>query len=184
MAGKHEPESKGSFYLSLATATLRAGLVIAAVVLGIVVLSRAFPSAETGGQGQPQSQPSPVIPTTVPPESPTAGPSPVVESPVPTESPEVAGVQIQVQNGTNETGLAATSAEQLEELGYVVESVGNAARNYEQSTLFYRKDSQVEAEHLNATYFGGAALLERKQGEENPDIRIIVVLGLDFTPPE
>lgn len=177
MAGRHEPESKGSFYLSVATATLRAGLVIAAVVLGIVVLSKAFPSADTGGE-TPQGQPSPVIPTTAPPESPTAGPSPDVPSPE--ESPEVAGVAIQVQNGTNETGFAAESAEQLEGLGYVVESVGNAARNYEQSTLFFRRDSRAEAEHLNATFFGGTAAMERIQGDQNPDIRIIVVLGLDF----
>lgn len=182
MTGKHEPESKGSFYLSLATATLRAGLVIAAIVLGIVVLSKAFPSADTGGE-TPSAQPSPVIPTTSPTEEPIVGPSPV-ETPDPTESPEVTGVAIQVQNGTNETGLAAETAEQLEGLGYVVEGVGNAARNYEQSTLFFRRDSRAEAEHLNTTFFEGAAALERKQGDQNPDIRIIVVLGLDFPAAE
>ena len=182
MAGKHEPESKGSFYLSLTTATLRAGLVVAAVVLGIFVLSKAFP---TGGQVADGSQePGAGIeeeaPAETPPEEEEEAPPPEEEEPAPERSPDVEGVALQVQNGTGVTGLAAATSEDLESLGYSIDSVGNAARSYEETTLFFRGGSRPEARHLRDTFFKGRAQLERMQAEQNGNIRIVVVLGQDF----
>ncbi|HEX6261559.1 MAG TPA: LytR C-terminal domain-containing protein [Actinomycetota bacterium] len=181
MAGKHEPDAKRSFYLSLATATLRAGLVIAAVVLGIFVLSRAFPGAGDESQG-----PGPVT---------TDG---AEESPGPEESPqedgggggggggqapqEVAlrGVTVNVQNGTGVTGLAADTAEELRGLGLRIREIGDAARHFDVTTLYFAQGSRPEAEELNATFFNGEANVQRMPAELEDDVQISVVLGQDY----
>lgn len=172
MDPKHEPRSKASFYGSLATAVLRAGLVIAAVILGVVVLTKAFPTpaAPTG---------IPQVPDTVVPQ-PTESPNPLEEpSPQPLPSPEVAGVTVQVLNGTAQSGLAAETAELLENEGYNVLTVANAATDYEITTLFYQDDSKLEARNLRQTFFPGA-VLERAPPQLNQDVRITIVLGADY----
>ena len=52
MTGRHQPPSNRSFYLSLATSTLRAAIVIALVV-GIVVINSAFPESGVSGGTSP-----------------------------------------------------------------------------------------------------------------------------------
>lgn len=184
MAGKHEPDAKGSFYLSLATATLRAGLVIAAVVLGVFVLTRAFPEADEAPQGAP---------------GPTATDDGGEESPPVEESPDgggggggggggqpsgeevnLRGVTVRVQNGTNATGLAAETAEQLGELGLRIREIGNAARNYEVTTLFFAQGSRPEADALNESFFDGAADVQRMPADLQADVQVNVVLGQDY----
>ncbi len=90
---------------------------------------------------------------------------------------------VKVLNGTDETGLAQTVSETLAELGYKVRDPDNAARNYDQTTLFFAKGSRREAQNLRDTTFPGAAL-ERKPEEQEPRTRIIVVLGFDFLQSE
>ncbi|HEV8681853.1 MAG TPA: LytR C-terminal domain-containing protein [Actinomycetota bacterium] len=175
MNGKHEPPSRATFYLSLATGALRAALVAAALVVGVFVLSRAFPQTEAP---TPQATGAPTTPptdteTTTPPEE----TSPPPEQP----SPDVEGVRLAVVNGTSETGLAASTAQTLKELGYRVddEDVGNALSTYEVTILFYRDDSRREAKHLRDTVFKGANL-EPAPASLNPDVRITVALGDDW----
>jgi len=179
VAGRHEPDAKGSFYLSLATATLRAGLVIAAVVLGIFVLSKAFPTG--ADDGSPQGSPGPIATTEgespAPEESPTENGG---EQPPPEEEVNLRGVAVQVQNGTNATGLAAETAEDLRELGLRIREIGNAERNYDVTTLFFAQGSRPQAEELNRQFFDGAAEVERMPANIQTDIEIIVVLGQDF----
>jgi hypothetical protein len=175
LTGKHEPPSTATFYVSLATATLRAALVVAALVVGLFVLSRAFPQEET-----PAPQATGGGPTTPTETTPPAGEetTPPPEAP----SPDVQGVRLAVLNGTTETGLAASTAEQLKELGYRVDKddIGDAAaKPYEVTTLFFRNDSRLEARHLRDTVFKGARL-ERATDQLNPDVRITVVVGLDW----
>ena len=179
MAGRHEPDAKGSFYLSLATATLRAGLVIAAVVLGIFVLSRAFP---TSGEGSPQGSPGPIA-TTDDEESPAPEESPEENGgggQPPAEEVNLRGVAVQVQNGTNATGLAAETAEELRELGLRIREIGNAERNYDVTTLFFAQGSRPQADELNRQFFDGAAEVERMPANIQQDFEIIVVLGQDY----
>jgi hypothetical protein len=178
LTGKHEPPSGATFYISLATATLRAGLIVVALAIGVFVLSRAFPETQSP---TPQSTGTPIVPS-----SPESSPSPEDEtpSPSPPASPEVEGVRLAVLNGTSETGLAASAAQDLRARGYRVddEDVGNAQGTYKITTLFFRRDSRLEAQHLRNTVFEGARL-ERAPAElveENPGIRIIVALGQDW----
>lgn len=179
MSGSHEPESRSGFYFSVTTAVLRAGLVIAAVVLGVFVLTKAFPEEGTNGQTQipVTSSPSPDVtssPTTV---TPTTSPG-QTQSPAAPVSLE--GVTVQVLNGTNEDGLAASTAQNLEQLGVKISGVGNAARTYPITTLFFRpSDSQPIAEALAQAEFPGAKL-EPATNNLEPDVQVTVVLGDDY----
>lgn len=179
MSGSHEPESRSGFYFSVTTAVLRAGLVIAAVVLGVFVLTKAFPEEGTDAQTQipVTSSPSPGVtssPTTV---SPTTSPG-QAQSPAAPVSLE--GVTVQVLNGTNEDGLAASTAQNLEQLGVKISGVGNAARTYPITTLFFRpSDSQPIAEALATAEFPGAKL-EPATNNLEPDVQVTVVLGDDY----
>jgi hypothetical protein len=175
LTGKHEPPSGATFYLSLATATLRAGLVVAALAIGVFVLSRAFPEAESPTA---QSTNGPIAPS-----SPTTSPSPSpATSPSPQASPEVEGVRLAVLNGTSETGLASAAAQDLRALGYRVddEDVGDALdKPYEVTKIFFRPNSRLEAQHLRNTVFKGADL-EPADDQVEAGVRITVVLGLDW----
>jgi hypothetical protein len=171
--GKHEPPTRNTFYLSLATATLRAALVATALVVGLFVLSRAFPQAEA-----PTPQATAV--TTTPPQETT--PPPEETTPPPEQpSPPVQGVRLAVLNGTSETGLAAATVDQLKDLGYRVDrdNIGNAQSTYDVTTLFYRNDSRLAARHLRDTVFEGAKL-ERANDQLDPDVQITVALGQDW----
>jgi hypothetical protein len=176
LTGKHEPPSTTTFYVSLATATLRAALVVGALVVGLFVLSRAFPQEQT-----PTPQATGGAPTTPPTE--TTPPTDEGTTPPPNQpSPDVQGVRLAVLNGTTETGLAASTAERLKDLGYRVDEddIGDAAaKPYEVTTLFFRNDSRLEARHLRDTVFKGAKL-ERATDQLNPDVRITVVVGVDW----
>ena len=176
MTGKHEPPFSTTLF-RLATATLRAALVAAALVVGLFVLSRAFPQQETpvpqatGGGGPPTTPPQ----ETSPPSD--QGTTPAPDKP----SPDVEGVRLAVLNGTSETGLAAATVDRLKERGYRVdgEDIGNAQSSYEVTTLFFRRDSRLEARHLRDTVFEGAKLEPATAGLD-PDVRITVALGQDW----
>ncbi|MGH2683186.1 MAG: LytR C-terminal domain-containing protein [Actinomycetota bacterium] len=175
MNGKHEPPTRTTFYVSLATGALRAALVVTALVVGLFVLSRAFPQTEAP---VPQSTGAPTTPT----QEPTTPPGEETTPPPEQPSPDVRGVRLAVLNGTTETGLAATTAQRLKQLGYRVddEDIGDAqAKPYEVTTLFFRNDSRLEARHLRDTVFAGAKL-ERATGQLDPDVQITVVVGLDW----
>lgn len=178
MQGKHEPATKRSFYYSLATATLRGILVIAAVVLGVFVLSKAFP---TGGEipAAPEAAPGSPQPDQQPGASPTASPVPEQEP-----SPPVEGVVVEILNGTDVGGLAAETAEMLANRGYTTgeDLVGDAASKPEEQTtiLFRRRPNRAAAEHLQETVFPTAVLESAPRHDENPDIQITVILGTDY----
>jgi hypothetical protein len=182
VSGRHEPGSRSGFYISVTTAVLRAGLVIAAVVLGVFVLTRAFPEGGTEAQTRAPAAPtsSPTAMTTPPPvtASPTTSPGVAAESPAAPVSLD--GVTVQVLNGTNEDGLAAATAQDLEQLGVKILGVGNAARTYPITTLFFRpSDSQPIADALAQAKFAGAKL-EPASNNLEPDVQVTVVLGEDF----
>ena len=169
MAGKHEPPTKRSYYVSLATSTLKVGIIAAVVVLGVLVLRNAFPEDTGVGVVSPTTSPTAT--------SPTDGPSP---SPTPTVSPEVEGVVVQVLNGTTTTGLAAQVSQILRDAGYTLKTPGNAP-NTETTTIYHQAGSEVDAEHMRERFFAGATL-EPAPPSVPADVEIQVVVGTDFTP--
>lgn len=177
MSGRHEPGSSRSFYFSVATAGLRAVLVIAAVVLGVFVLSKAFPTGEapTGGGVTVPTMTEEPQPTEEPTQEPSPGP-PAQTQPC----PKPRGITVQVLNGTNTTGLAAATAEDLKGLGYKIpaENVGNAQRNYTRTQIFFQQGFRRAAQCMRDEVFP-TAKAERAPGNLDPNINLTVVVGED-----
>ena len=154
------------------TGAVRGVLVVIAVVVGVIVLSRAFPdSAPAAGletpAGQGAQQPSDGESSTTPATTaPPAGPR------------QVPGVIVQILNGTDESGLAGETKQQLEPFGYQVIEVGNANKTYKRTTLFYRPDSQAQAQQLITDFFPGAKL-EEATNNLNPEVQVTIVVGVD-----
>lgn len=161
----------------MGTATLRAGLIVAAVILSLFVLTKAFPNDTAADVTEPTPN------QTVSP--PPASPPPDEEPPPAEDVPDrVAKVTVQVLNGTDETGLAASVAQDLNRIGYKVdpddtEAVANSRRPYDRTTIFFRKDSRLEAAALRDAIFQRATL-ERRAGNLSGDFRVTIVLGADF----
>jgi hypothetical protein len=176
LAGRHEPSSNESFYLSMATAALRGVLVVAAVLLGVFVLSRAFPS---GGDAAPVAPEE--APTTPPPTSPPAtgdqggggggGAQP--------EEHDPSEFQIQILNGTDVSGLAADTQAMLEEEGYRVPSVSDAPdKPVERTTITYKRRFRADAEVLGQQFFPDAQL---ESAAPDADADITITLGVDYS---
>ncbi|MDQ3991234.1 MAG: LytR C-terminal domain-containing protein [Actinomycetota bacterium] len=179
MGGAHEPTSGPAALIFMGTAALRGLLVVLAVVLGVFVLVKGFPS---GAGPAPTAPTSPTEEPVTPQDTGQETMSPE-EPEDPARTPVVIGVTVEVLNGTLTTGLAGSTAEQLDALGYDVVTVGDASQRYETTTLFWRRDrgaqSRVEADHLRDTMFTMAEL-ERAPEGSNPDIQIRIVLGEDY----
>lgn len=170
MAGKHEPSSGGSFYLSLATAALRFVLVIAALALGVFVLSKAFPSGDEAAPITPTQPASPAAETTPPPEVTTEPEAPATHEP--------GEIALQVLNGTDIGGLAADAAEILETDGYDVQTVDDAqSKPYEITEIFFKRAFEADATILRDQYFAGAELQDTAPDAQ---ISITIILGEDY----
>jgi hypothetical protein len=171
LAGRHEPSSGGSFYLSLATAALRAILVVAALALGIFVLSRAFPSGE---EAAPVTPGGPA--TTAPPAE--TSPPPEQTTPDAPQTHEPSEVSIQVLNGTDVAGLGAETAEVLEAEGYDVPTIEDAQNKpYEVTEIFFKRQFEADAQALRDRFFPGAEL---QNTAPDAAVSITVILGLDY----
>jgi hypothetical protein len=171
LAGKHEPSSGGSFYLSLATAALRFVLVVAALALGVFVLSKAFPTdgaASPIGPSQPSSPAA--TETTSPPE--------VTTEPEEQVTHEPSEIRLQVLNGTDVAGLASDAAEVLEADGYDVATVDDApSKPYAVTEIFFKRAFEADAGVLRDQYFQGAELQDTAPDAQ---VSITVILGEDY----
>lgn len=191
MSGRHEPPSKRSFYFSLATSTLRAVIVIALVVGGIVVINQAFPGTSSGGGSIPDGGGGLVTG----PSGATGGSGPSGPTgPGVTggdggggtqEEPLLVGMNVAVRNGTGVLGLAADTAAKLEE-DYQVNAiqVDDAPATVSVTTIYYRSNSsQDEAELLARQFFKKIdpeiAKLQGGGGVDK-DVEIAIYLGTDY----
>jgi hypothetical protein len=156
VSAKHEPSSSTTFWVSLSTSVIRGALVVAAVVLGLFVASRAFPTSDEA--------PTPPIVET------DEEQTPVEEEPPgqggggngqqqPQEPADPAGVKVSVLNGTGITNLAACVAEEVvEPLDYRVTKVDDATSDYEVTTISYRRTLEANARQLRQETFPDAVL--------------------------
>ena len=160
MSGRHEPSSPATFWISLSTAVLRAGLVVAAVVLGIFVLSKAFPTADeepppVAGTGAPETTET----ETGDAETPDGGGG--GQGTQPPGTPDVQGIEVAVLNGAGITDLASCVADEVvRRLGFRVneDDIGNADSEYEVTTIFFTKKFRDAAEFLRDEGFPDADL--------------------------
>ena len=186
MSGKHQPSNNRSFYLSLATSTLRAAIVIALVVGGIVVINSAFPESGVGGAPPSGS-------TTPSPTGPTGGTDGITGGTGgPTGGtgdtgavPDVVELPVAVRNGTSESGLAGDTARKMEDkLGVNPIQVDDAPSPVSVTTIYYRgADNQDEAEYLASEFFKKIdpkiARLEAGGGVDR-DVQVAIYLGTDY----
>jgi LytR cell envelope-related transcriptional attenuator len=173
LGGKHEPPTHKSFYISLATSTVRAVLLAVAVVLGVVGITNAFPE----GGDSPITTP----PTAAENPSPTSSPSPPT-SPSPQQSPRPPrNVTVQVLNGSGITGQAADVSQILEDAGYKTNDPGDGAHRAK-TVIFYQAGSQPEAVALRDDFFEGAQIKPATQAAAS-DADLTVILGEDGPAP-
>ena len=171
MAGRHEPPSQATFYLSLATAALRGLLVVGAIALGLFVLSKGFPTGDSAPASTPPQEETTL---TTDPTSPAPTDQPTRNVPQPLDASEIT---LQVLNGTDQTGLAAETAEMLEEAGYQISTIGDAATSYPVTTLFYKPKRKVDAQILQGQFFPSAKL---EVADEDVKVDITVNIGDDY----
>ncbi len=122
----------------MATSTLRALILAALVVLGIVGLTKLFPQNESlgiTGAGAPGSKVS---------SSPSATAS-VSSTPTSRRKAKVKGVVVLVLNGTTRKGLAAEVSRTLANAGYKPKVPGNS-KSTRRTIVYYRTDSLPEAQ--------------------------------------
>lgn len=180
MTGRHEPGSNRSFYLSVATSTLRLLITAALVLGGVTLINQAFPESPSGSGGGGAS--------------PTASTPPAEESPSPSASPtesqapipSLSGIRIIVLNGTSVQGLAATASDALvERFGVVAATPGNTASRVNQTEVYYRTaDLEDEAQYLVLQYFKELNVRVQELPPNTPgvpgNVDIAVYLGTDF----
>lgn len=147
---------------------MRAIILAAAVVVGLVGLTKAFPEGGSapftpaaGGGGQTVS-PSPSV-------SPTSSPSPTV-------TPRVDGVVVQVLNGSGVDFLAAKYTNRIKRLGYTVNDPDNANRT-PTTIVYFQAGFQPEAEFLKTRCFGTEASVRRATQAAASDADLTVILG-------
>jgi hypothetical protein len=178
MGGKHEPPTRRSLYISVATSTLRAAIVIALVVGGVVLIDRAFPSSEGALGGGATTTAPPTTPSvTTTPGTQTGGGQP--------EQPQLAGLNVAVRNGAGVTGLAADTAARLEHRFQVnAIQIDDAPTSVAVTTVYYRREANKdEAQFLAERFFKGLQVevlpLEAGSGVDK-DVQIAVYLGTDY----
>ncbi len=110
----------------------------------------------------------------------TPEPAPGTTPPPAAEAPEpvpAADVPVAVYNGSGTSGLAATTATELEEQGFPVETTGNAdSRDYEVTEIRYAAGDEALAATLAATIPGALSV----ESEEPASGTLHLVLGADF----
>jgi hypothetical protein len=161
----------------VATSTLRAVILVAAVVLGIFGITKAFPDNGTQALAPPPGQttgPESPSPSTSTSTSPRARPS----TPAPSRKPRIKGVVVLVLNGSGKTGQASLTAQTLQNAGYTVRPPGNSP-HISKTTVYYAPDAKIDAQGLLDRYFPGAEL-KPAPSDLASGVDVEVVLGEDF----
>jgi hypothetical protein len=159
---------------SVRASALRGILVVAAVVLGSVILANAFPDS-TGPRGAVAQTQSPS-----PEPSESNSPSP----PKPNKPKcQVENVKVAVDNGTDVTGLAAATAETLQAKGYTPVEIGDAPDKPVETTIlnYVGPQGKVEAKCLAKKIFKGALLRPLPEGTGLPVLtQVAIYIGEDY----
>jgi hypothetical protein len=171
VTGKHEPPTNRSFYLDVATSTLRALILAGLVIFGILGLTKLFPVNTSLGvtPAATQGSKSPTV-------SPTNSPTP---SPGATRKPRAKSkVTIQVMNGTSRAFFGAQMTSVLKDEGYKTVEPGTYRPQVATTIIYYQPDFLPEAQRLKRQRFQSAAL-KPAPATLDSNIDIQVILGQD-----
>jgi hypothetical protein len=161
----------------MGTSTLRGILLVAAVLIGVLMISRAFASDATAlllPVGSTAS-PSPSVSS-----SPSVSPSPNA-SPKLTKKTAVKGVPIQILNGTAVAGLGAQVGVSLKSQGYtVVGAPANAGNsNFTTTVIYYEAGAKDLARFMQQHYLHGAKLKRATASQFSAPVKLTVIVGTD-----
>jgi hypothetical protein len=168
-AGRHEPPTKRSFYFSMATSTLRAIILVAALVVGVVLIKNAFPTNASQFTSSSPAAASHSNSSSSGQPSPRAGVSP---------TPQIHGVVVQVLNGTSTFGLANSTSQTLRSAGFDLKTPGNAALT-NSTFIYYRPTAVTAANYLKDHYFQ-TAQVKPAPDSVPADVMVEVILGADY----
>lgn len=171
--GRHSSGDSGSFWKSLTLFGLKWVGIAVLPILVVVGVANLLLSEEPASN--PTVEPSP---TEEPSPSPTVEPTP---TPSPSPSPEPPPGPLDVLNGTPRAGLAASAAEELREAGYQIGEIGNAARRYQQTTVFHQEGQEQLANEV-AAFIGASVVSPAPEEGVRSEVPVTVVLGDDFRP--
>jgi hypothetical protein len=162
----------------MATSTLKAVILVAVVVVGVLVLRSAFPDNVSEG----------ISPVASSPTSPTASPTPTISpspspSPAPDRNPRKKRTTVQVLNGTDTDFFAATWSEVIKADGWKLsDPCCENGPTTQTTTIFYRPQFLVEAQALQNAFFPRAAL-EEKSDIDPAAVKVQILLGADAPEP-
>jgi hypothetical protein len=156
-----------------ATSTIRGVILVAAVVVGILLIGQAFGSSNTGTLHASPPKPSPS-----PSASPSSSPS-ATQSPGLTHATAVKGVPIQVLNGSGNDGLGATVAESLKNKGYKIVAVETAGAQTNQTTIYYEQGAKDLAEYMKDHYISFAVVKPAKN-LFTAHVKLTVLVGSNY----
>ena len=143
----------------MGTGALRLAIIVALVVGGLAVLTRAFP--EAGGGAIPTRSPSPLEP----------------------EPPEK--IRIAVYNGTFEVGMAGETQQRLEDAGFRAAQDADdwPAKPIARTAVYFVGGGQAKADaaFVRDQYFPGARVQRYPQDgpELDPRVEVVILIGED-----
>jgi hypothetical protein len=177
MPGKHESTSSTRARLNMGTRALRVIILVAAIVVGVLVIKNGFASnpdrtlVPRAGQGTHASGPTPTPKATR------------------SRQPRIRGTVVRVLNGTHQIGAANSASQTLMSAGFTTRTAGNTAIT-NTTAVYYRSDSLASAELLKQRFFPNAplrqapaSLLVDADGRADGRLQLVVVIGTDFLSP-
>lgn len=89
---------------------------------------------------------------------------------------------IQILNGNYIPGSATATANEVEELGYIVFEVGNVLEGtiYDNTLIYYKEGLEEFAAEIGAQLNTGQEYIQVLEDGEEDEIDIIIIVGLDF----
>lgn len=164
----------------MTTGAIRGAILLAAVVIGAVIISNAFPSV-----GGPTSSTSPATSPSVKPSTPVTPNKPHLTCPTSHK-----GIQVAVENATTTAGLAAATAQTLKNAGYTVNGdtdIGTATTESQTTRVYFRTaDDKLAARCLKKKFFSTATVAKLPAGSSGttpplaPTVQVAVFLGSDY----
>jgi hypothetical protein len=160
--------------MSIGTSTIRGVILVAAVVVGVLMIGQAF-----GSGSSPTLHAATPSPSASPSPSPSPSPSESTKPPL-THATAVKGVTVQVLNGSGVDGLGATVAASLKKKGYTVcdTCVETAGAQTSKTTIYYAQGAKDLAEYMKEHSFPSALVKPAKNLFEKP-VKLTVLVGSD-----
>ena len=182
--GRHSSPEQWPFYRSVAGWFLPWFMVAAVVgvALWVAIASLggeegASPVLSRDRSPSPRTVVAPVQPSTDAPEPKKDKPPKAEETEAPEPELITEGITVQVLNASGTPGAEESIADELTSLGFEIEAVVDAAKIYEETTVFWSTNESKPAAEALAARFDW--IVEGKPANLSMDVSVHVVVGQD-----